>query len=93
MPSRRTPQEQIMLAARLYHNGIVCPAVCWRQTVAVTENASLTELLNSLTPADQAFLRSVHDERPGSLAALAENYKEPRFRELLEWIGETEKEQ
>ncbi len=52
---------------QLYRNGILCPAEHWILVVDELAEVAAAETLNALPPALQNDLRSIYDERPGSI--------------------------
>ena len=72
MATERKPPELVVHIARLYHRGVIYPAETWNQILDATNGLDAVSLFNELDADEQALIRGIHLERPGSLVALAD---------------------
>jgi hypothetical protein len=84
-----TPDRFVVRVAGLYHRGVICPSEAWNQIATAIDESPVKEFLAQLSTEERQSLLRLYDERPLSLAHLAEKYDSPKeqFLNLLRWCG------
>ena len=62
---------------------MICPTETWNQIHDATADLGAIALFNALDDAEQALIRGIHLERPGSLENLAKSNSDSQFPSIL----------